>query len=303
MAYRILITGGTGFIGTELVNSRLALGDEIVILTRRPQYVTQYWQGKVHAITQCEHIQRPIDLLINLAGAGISDKRWSKQRKQVLRDSRIALSEQLYTWALRSKQHFKQVISASAVGFYAPKEAQLIDENQPQGTGFASNLCADWEQTMQPFQQLTDALCIIRSGIVLGRTGGMLSRLWRPFRLGLGGTLASGKQYMPWIHIDDEIAAINFLIQHQQAGTFNLCAPNPVSNAYFTQSLAKKLKRPALLPIPKTLLELIFAEMSCLLLDSHRAIPKNLQQQGFTFQYTELDKALNHLLKKKSGLF
>lgn len=289
---RILITGGTGFIGQGLVDKWIKDNHEVIVLTRRSNWVKTRWSDKVKAVSDAHEVSDSIDILVNLAGEGIADKPWTKKRKQQLRASRIDLTQNLVAWAKQTKQQFKQVVSGSAVGVYGDCGEQIVDESFSVANDFAALLCADWEQAATELRALSEHFCIVRTGVVLGAGGGMISRLWLPFKLGLGGRIGSGKQYLPWIHLDDERRAIEFLIQNKADGIYNLCAPNPVTNQTFTDSLAKVLKRPAFLPIPTVGVNLIFGEMGGLLLASQRVMPKNLQQLGFEFEYSQIDEAL-----------
>lgn len=294
---RVLITGGTGFIGQGLVDTWLAEKHEIIILTRRPNWVKTRWNDEVKAVSDVSDITDSIDILVNLAGEGIADKPWTKKRKQQLRASRIDLTQNLVVWAKKTKQQFKQVISGSAVGIYGDCGEQIVDESfsVANDNDFAAKLCADWEAAATELKAFSEHFCIVRTGVVLGAGGGMIGRLWLPFKLGLGGRLGSGKQYLPWIHLDDERKAIEFLIQNKADGIYNLCAPNPVSNQELTNFLAKTLKRPAFLPIPSLAINLLFGEMGSLLLASQRVMPKHLQQLGFEFDYPEIEHALQQI--------
>lgn len=295
MAKKILITGGTGFIGQGLVEKWLLEGHEVFVLTRRPKWAQERWKSKIVAISDVNDITQPIDVLVNLAGEGIADKPWSEKRKRLLRQSRIDLTNNLVAWAKNTGQSFNQVISGSAVGFYGQDNGCELDENSLLGKGFAAELCHDWEQAAHKLSDFSQQLCIIRTGVVLGAGGGMMARLALPFKLGLGGRIGSGHQYLPWIHIDDERRAIDFLISNQISGTYNLCAPNPVTNLSFTKKFAKVLKRPAILPIPSWAIKRLLGEMGGLLLDSQRVVPNHLQEKGFKFLYSDIEQALTEL--------
>lgn len=234
-------------------------------------------------------------MLVNLAGEDIADKPWSEKRKRLLRQNRIDLTNNLVVWAKNTGQSFNQVISGSAVGFYGQDNGCELDENSSVGKGFAAKLCDDWEQAAHKLSEFSQQLCIIRTGVVLGASGGIMARLALPFKLRLGGRIGSGNQYLPWIHIGDERRAINFLISNQISGAYNLCAPNPVTNLAFTKIFAKVLKRPAILPISFWVIKKLLGEMGDLLLDSQRVVPTHLQEKGFRFLYSDIEQTLTEL--------
>lgn len=300
MSKRILITGGTGFIGSRLVDDWLQQDHQIVVLSRRPQWVEQRWQGRVRACDSLAQLNEPFDWLINLAGEGIADGRWSQARKQVLRRSRIDLTRQLLEWAQRSEQHFQLVMSGSAVGFYGSyvndeQQGKAFTEQQAEGQGFAAQLCRDWENIAAEFSRLSDRLVLLRTAVVFGPQGGMLKRLWLPFRLGLGGVIGQGEQVLSWIHLEDYCRAVHHLCHTQVQGAVNMTAPKAVTNREFTQALCRELKRPALAPLPTWLATLLFGEMSELLLSGQRVQPQVLLGQGFQYHYTEAHQALKDI--------
>ncbi|MDO6681603.1 TIGR01777 family oxidoreductase [Oceanobacter sp. 5_MG-2023] len=296
MSKRILITGGSGFIGSRLVNGWLAEGYEIAVLTRRPDWVVKRWAGRVMAVNDLYQLVGPFDWLVNLAGEGIADQRWSHSRKQALRESRIGVTNRLAEWAIQTGRRFDVVASGSAIGVYGALSGtaaqQTVAETSPAGEDFAAQLCADWEQAAHPLFALSRRSLILRTGVVLGEQGGMLKRLWTPFSLGLGGRIGSGKQYLSWIHIEDYLAALNHLLASEAEGIVNMTAPEAVTNRDFTRVLATCLKRPALLPMPAAVARIVFGEMADLLLKGQRVLPLQLQEQAFSYRYTTLSEAL-----------
>ncbi|SNR79711.1 TIGR01777 family oxidoreductase [Pseudomonas segetis] len=295
----ILLTGGTGLIGQGLCHYWAAKGHQLSVWSRRPDQVKALCGYSVRGVARLEELKdQSIDAVINLAGAPIADKPWSTARKALLRDSRIALTEQLITWLAQREQKPGVLISGSAVGWYGDGGDQVLTEESPQmSDDFASRLCADWESAALQAQALGIRVVLVRTGLVLAADGGMLKRLLLPFRLGLGGRIGSGKQWMPWVHLSDQIALIDFLLQHQQAsGPYNACSPHPVRNGEFTYELGHALNRFTVLPVPGFLLRAGLGEMSILLLGGQRAQPKRLTDLGFEFRFIHLDVALTDLL-------
>jgi uncharacterized protein (TIGR01777 family) len=234
----------------------------------------------------------------NLAGAPIADRLWTRKRKALLWASRITLTEQLLAWLQQRQQKPRVLLSGSAVGWYGDGGERELHEDSPQITDdFGAQLCGAWEETAQRAEALGIRVVLVRTGLVLAADGGFLARLLPPFRFGLGGPVGDGRQWMPWIHIADQIALIEFLLQQEQAsGPYNACAPEPVRNADFARALGRVLHRPALLPAPAFLLRMALGELAGLLLGGQRALPVRLQEAGFRFRFTDLDLALADLL-------
>jgi len=189
------------------------------------------------------------------------------------------------------------VVQASAVGYYGPCGNEIVTEEPPPGNDFLADVCVAWEASTAAVEAHGVRRPILRTGVVLSREGGALPRMLPPFKFGLGGPLGSGGQWFPWIHIRDEVRAIRFLIEHPEAhGPYNLCAPTPVTNAEFTKALGRVLNRPAFMPLPAFVLQLLFGDMATVLLDGQRAVPKHLQDAGFTFAFEQVEQALRDLL-------
>lgn len=298
-----LLTGGTGLIGTSVCRRLMAEGHNVTILTRSPERTSGLFGPMVTTVSRLADIaaDTPIDTVINLAGAPIADKRWSDTRKAELENSRIALTTQLVDWMAARTGKPACLISASAVGWYGNGgDAVLTEQSKVCSDDYAHRLCDAWEQAALTAEQRGIRVCLVRTGLVLAPAGGFLARMLPPFRLGLGGRIGSGRQYMPWIHLDDICALYLFLSQNNAAsGIFNGTAPTPVTNAEFTHTLARILSRPALLPVPAFVLRLALGEMSSLLLGGQRAVPEKARAAGFRFQYTELEHALRHVIQQQ----
>jgi uncharacterized protein (TIGR01777 family) len=296
---KILITGGTGFIGSALTRSLTGQGYEVTILSRNPGSVEKICGAGVNALKNLNQL-KPEDtyqVIINLAGAPIFDARWSDERKQVIRDSRINLTKQLIECMARMTVKPELLISGSAIGYYGDQGDTVLTEQSAPRPDFSQQLCADWENEAKKAEQSGVRVCLIRTGLVLGDGGGLLQRMLLPFHLGLGGRLGNGQQWMSWIHRQDWIAIARMMItDSSMQGAYNATAPNPVTNSEFTRTLAHCIKRPALLPVPAWMLKILLGEMSALVLGSQRVLPERLLAQGFKFQYTDLASALNHIL-------
>ena len=295
----ILLTGGTGLIGRGLCAYWHEQGHRLTVWSREPAKVAHLCGASVRGIARLEDLDgEQLDAVVNLAGAPIADRPWSRKRKALLWASRVELTEQLLAWLERREQRPAVLLSGSAVGWYGDGGDQPLREDmQPLGNDFAAQLCGAWEQAALGAQSLGMRVVLLRTGLVLAREGGLLGRLRLPFRLGLGGRLGDGLQWMPWIHIADQIALIDFLLQQPDAeGPYNACAPLPVRNAEFTKALGQVLSRPTWLPAPAFALRAGLGEMAELLLGGQRAVPSRLLDAGFSFRFTHLDVALADLL-------
>jgi len=294
----ILLTGGTGLIGRQLCRHWLTRGHRLTVWSRRPDKVTKLCGVQVRGIGRLEEIgPDPVDAVINLAGAPIVDRPWTHRRKAKLWSSRISLTETLLAWLESREQKPRVLISGSAVGWYGDGGERVLNEDSPPvSEDFASQLCIAWEETAQRAEAMGIRVVLIRTGLVLAAEGGFLSRLLLPFKLALGGPIGSGRQWMPWIHINDQIALIDFLLNQNDArGPYNACAPEPVRNREFAKTLGSVLHRPAILPMPAFALRVGLGELSLLLLGGQRAMPTRLVAAGFTFQFTDLRAALDDL--------
>ena len=240
---------------------------------------------------------RTFDAVINLAGEPIVDAHWSRQRKQVLRGSRIGLTEKLVQCIAAAKQKPAVLLSGSAVGYYGDGGDEELDETSSAGNDFAAQLCIDWEEAALAAEKHSVRVCLLRTGLVLSNSGGLLGKMLLPFKLGLGARLGSGRQWMSWIHIEDYVEQVQRLLHDDQMrGPFNMTAPQPVTNAEFTRTLAKSLHRPAFLLVPAPALRLAMGERAALLLEGQRVLPAKLGAAGGQFRYPDLAGALNDLL-------
>lgn len=290
-----LITGATGFIGSALCSRLQSLGHGLTVLSRSRDRAIDCCGGNVRSVERLSELQNTeqFDAIVNLAGEPVADRRWSAGRKQLLRESRISLTEQLCSFVQRADKKPALLISASAVGFYGDQGDHVLDEQSDAVNDFPHQLCRDWEQAALALEPAGLRVCILRIGLVVGDGGGFLKKMRLPFKWGVGGTLGDGEQWMSWVHRDDLIAMILFLMEHEVLnGVFNATAPHPVTNAQFTQLLGQQFARPASLPIPAGLLQLLCGEMSTLLLGGQRVMPLRLQRAGFNFQYEHLPEAL-----------
>lgn len=302
-----LITGGTGLIGGALVSSLVADGHTVTVLSRSPQKHQSSLPAGVHVVkwdgvspAGWGHLVNGVDAVVNLAGEGIADGRWSEERKQRILHSRVSAGKALVE-AMRSAEKKPAVlIQSSAVGYYGVGDDTPLPESSAPGGDYLSQVCFDWEASTAGVEALGVRRAVIRTGIVLSTKGGAFPKLLLPFYFFAGGPIGNGRQYFPWIHIDDQVRAIRFLIENESArGVFNLAAPNPPTNKEFVQKLGKAMGRPALLPVPAFVLKIVFGEMSTVLLDGQRAVPQALEQAGFTFAYPEAVAAVRDILKQK----
>lgn len=292
----ILITGGTGFIGTPLISRLLKAGHTLTVLSRSPRseaMTTVKWLTSLEALSE----DLDFDAVINLAGQPIMSQRWSASVKQQLVESRVDLTRKLVERLSRSARKPRVLISGSAIGIYGDHGDEPIVETSSCQGGFGHSLCADWEAAALQAEALGIRVCLVRTGLVVGRQGGFLKDLIRPFSLGLGGRLGSGQQWMSWIHLEDEIGIIQFLLDMPSAhGAFNLTAPQPVTNQTFTAALAARLRRPAWLHLPEWLLRVMLGERSELLLESAKVLPERIEGLGYRFVHPTLDSALRAVM-------
>ena len=296
---RILITGATGLIGNKLVRYWQDK-HELISLTRDASNAKNKLGAGVEIVDSISAVNfSTLDAVVNLAGEPIVGKRWSDKQKNVLCQSRWQLTEQISEAINKAETAPKVFISGSAIGYYGRQQHQRIDEEYPHPyPEFSHQLCEKWEQLALAAQSEATRVCLLRTGVVLAKDGGALQKMLPAFKLGLGGRIADGSQYMSWIHIDDMVKLIDFLIQHPTlTGAFNATAPMPVTNADFSKTLASVLNRPCLLPMPAMALKLMLGEMADLLLTGQCVIPANLTKAGFEFTYPELEPALRALLK------
>lgn len=298
---RIFITGGTGLIGRQLCRALLAEGHELTVLSRNPASVPAKCGAGVHALASLAQWQpgQTFDAVINLAGEPIVDARWSVQRKQMLWDSRVMLTEELVRRIAAAEYKPGVLLSGSAVGYYGNRGDATLDEAADAGKNFAAQLCKAWEDAARVAESVGVRVCLLRTAPVLSNDGGMLGKMLPAFRLGLGARLGDGKQWMSWVHMQDYVAMVLRLLHDPHAaGPYNMAAPQPVTNAEFTRTLAATLHRPALFVAPALLLELGMGERASLLLEGQRVLPRKMEAAQYRFAFTNLADALHDLLGK-----
>lgn len=302
----VLITGGTGLIGRALCKALIKRGDRAVVLSRNPELAKgmpagvelRRWDGRT--ASGWEDLVNQVDAIVNLAGENIASGRWTAERKQRIRKSRLDVGKSVVDAIAMADRKPRVLIQASATGFYGPHGSEIVTERTPAGDDFLAHLAAEWEESTAPLEAIGVRRAIIRTGIVLSTKGGALPRMMFPFRFFAGGTLGSGKQWMPWIHMADEIGAILFLLDDEGAsGPFNLSAPEPVTNEEFTKALGRAMGRPAFMRIPAFALKLLLGEMATVVLDGQRAIPERLLDAGYRFEFASLAPALQDLIGGK----
>ena len=296
---RVLVTGASGLIGSSVCDALLARGDEVVGLTRdteraRSTNPTLTW----HAWNPT--LERPpadalegVDGVINLIGEAIN-QRWTDEAKRRIRDSRIQATRNLVQAISAAEPRPKVLISQSAVGYYGDRGDAIVDEDTPAGSGFDSEVCVDWEAEAREAERAGLRVVVTRSGLILDRRGGLLKQLLPPFKLGLGGPIAGGNQYMPWIHIDDEAGILLWALDDDRvSGTINATAPQPVTNRELSRTLGRVLGRPAIVPVPKLALSAILGgELADTASGGQRVIPRRAVDLGYVFRYRELEPAL-----------
>lgn len=294
---RILLTGATGLIGTALVDLWQQY-HQITVLTRSVSKAQQKLDSAITMVTSLDQVDfNQIDVVVNLAGEPIAGKRWSESQKKRICQSRWQLTEELVGLIQQATTPPHTLLNASAVGFYGRQSSESIDESyQSYYPEFSHDVCARWENLANRAKSASTRVCIVRIGIVLAPQGGALAKMLPAFKIGLGGRIGNGEQYMSWIHLEDLTAAFDFLLTHAELqGVFNGTSPMAVSNKQWTKLLAERLARPALLPMPAVLVKVLFGEMADLLLFGQNVYPKNLLDAGFLFKYNQLRAALQAL--------
>jgi uncharacterized protein len=299
---RILISGGTGMIGTALMGSLLADRHQVWVLTRNPETsrlpkgVTALgWDGRTSA--GWGEVVNEVDAVVNLVGERLSKWPWTKEQKQRFFDSRVEGGGALVEAIKAASRRPKVLIQASGVNYYGPHDKAPVTEADGPGNDFLAELCKAWEASTEPVEGLGLRRVIIRSAIVLSARDGILPIMLFPVKAFVGGPLGSGRQGLPWIHLEDEVAAIRFLLENQSAsGAYNLASPVPISSAQFTRAAAKTLHRPYWLPVPAFAMRLILGGMSTLVLDGLYLQPSRLQELGFSFRFSDMEAALRDLL-------
>ncbi len=300
---RIIITGGTGLIGRALGRSLASDSHEVIILSRSPECAPDFAADRIQvarwdarSAQGWAELADGADAIVNLAGAPLN-RRWTPRYKRIIRESRLNAGRAVVEEVEQASTRPRVVIQASGIGYYGPRGDETITEEAGPGSGFLGRTAVAWEASTAPVEELGVRRAIIRSGVVLSTDGGALPLMMLPFRFFVGGALGDGDQWLPWIHIDDEVRAIRFLIQEPAArGPFNLSAPDLVTNAEFGRTLGRVMGRPALLRVPAFALRLILGEMSTVVLEGQRVVPARLKQLGSNFRFTSLEEALRDVI-------
>lgn len=296
---KILVSGSTGLVGKALIKSLTTDGHEAVRLVRRepsPGALEIEWhpnQGRIDS----QQLER-LDAVVHLAGESIAAGRWSEERKRSIRESRTK-GTSLLSESLASLSHPPAVfLSASAIGYYGNRGDELLKESSAPGNDFLAEVCVEWEASTKAAVEKGIRTVFARFGVILDSDGGALAKMLTPFRMGIGGKVGDGKQWMSWITLEDVVAALRFLISHESiSGPVNIVAPNPVTNAEFTRTLGRTLSRPTIFPMPAFGARLAFGEMAdALLLSSQKVKPSVLEDKGFRFSWPTLEPALKHVL-------
>ena len=293
---QILLTGGTGFIGSALIDDLVGSGHQVIVYTRQ----SPADRPACRYIQQLESLGSDVrlDAVINLAGASLAGQRWTQAYKREIFSSRLDTTAALVA-LLQRLQHKPQVLlSASAIGFYGHHGDDMLDENAAVTPGFSQNLCAQWEDAARQAAGLGIRVCLLRFGVVLDRDGGAMLQMARPFQFGVANWLGDGHQWLSWVHRQDVVAAIRFLLEHEElSGPFNVTAPHPVTSRGFCAAMKKHRRTLITAPVPAAVMRLLVGQMAEeLLLNGQRVIPSALQSAGFRFSFSELDEALSDIL-------
>ncbi|MFL7893761.1 MAG: TIGR01777 family oxidoreductase [Anaerolineales bacterium] len=306
----ILIIGGSGLLGRALTDLLVEHGDHITILSRNPDHVSfptgvqvAKWDGRT--TTGWESLVEVMDVVVNLAGHRISGnhlgeivfKRWTSKEKTLILSSRVDTGHAIVQAIQNAKHKPEVLLQASAVGYYGPRGNEELDEDAPSGNDFISDVCRQWEASTEKVVEWGIRRVVMRIGLVFTAHEGFLPVMTLPFRLFVGGKMGDGEQYLSWIHIKDTVMSMRFLIDNGAGGIYNLSAPSPVTNAQFSKLAGRFLHRPNYLPLPEFVLKLIMGEKATLALHGQRVIPRHLVEAGYSFQFPELEAALESLLQ------
>jgi uncharacterized protein (TIGR01777 family) len=302
---RVLVTGASGFLGSAVSDALLARGDEVVGLTRDPERArssnpTVGWHGwNATSERPPATALEGVDAVVNLIGEPI-DQRWTDQAKQRIRDSRERATRNLVDALSGAEPRPRVLVSQSAVGYYGDRGDAIVDESTEPGTTFDAGVCVAWEAAARSAEELGMRVAIIRTGLVLDPEHGLLKQLLPPCRLGLGGPIAGGRQYMPWIHVDDWVRLVLWVLDgDDHTGVYNASAPNPVTNAELSKALGRALGRPAVLPVPKFAMKTRFgSELGEVVTGGQRAVPRRAVDGGFEFAHPEVEPAFRSLLRR-----
>ncbi|HJS51651.1 MAG TPA: TIGR01777 family oxidoreductase [Pyrinomonadaceae bacterium] len=298
---RILITGASGLIGTSLQRSFDEKGYEMLLASRSEPKSERDIQWNADTGFAKEDLPRleGLDAAIHLAGESISALRWTDEKKKAIRDSRVHGTRTMIETFAQLEKKPKVFISASAIGFYGDRGDDEVTETSAAGDTFLSDVSKEWESESRRAEDMGIRTVLLRNGIVLSKEGGALATMMTPFKLGVGGVVGSGKQWMSWVSLDDVVGIVNYALENENLrGAINVASPNPVTNEEFTKTLGEVLYRPTFLPLPEFAVNLVFGEMGdALLIDSTKVIPKRLLDAGYKFKYPEIKPALENAVK------
>jgi uncharacterized protein (TIGR01777 family) len=301
---RAIITGGTGLIGRALAADLAADGHDVIVLGRSPARVTGLPQGvraqgwDARSAKGWGNLADGADAIVNLVGESLASGRWTAERKQRIRESRISGGLAVVDAVRAAAKKPQVVVQSSGIGYYGPRGDEQITEEDTAGGDFLAQVCVDWENSTAALDGMGIRRPIIRSAVVFSNDALAFKRMVLPFKLFVGGPVGGGKQWLPWIHVADEVGAVRFLIEHPEAnGPFNLCAPEPVTNCDFGRTLGTVIHRPSIMPLPGFALRAVFGELAAVLLDGQRAVPERLLQLGYTFRFPKLVDALQDLFE------
>jgi uncharacterized protein (TIGR01777 family) len=293
---KVLITGASGLVGTELQKSFTEKGYELLLASRKESTDDKHIQWSIEeGFTDPEKLEG-VDVVVHLAGENVSGLRWTDEKKKAIRDSRILGTRNVVDAMSKLKKKPHTFIASSAIGFYGERGEEEVTESSAAGDNFLAGVCKEWEAESRRAEDAGIRTVLLRTGIVLSKDGGALSTMLLPFKMGVGGVVGSGKQWMSWISMEDEIAVINYAIENENIrGAVNAVSPNPVTNHDFTKTLGEVLYRPTFLPLPEFAVSMIFGEMGdALLLASTKVMPKRLEDAGFEFMYPNLKVAIEN---------
>lgn len=301
----LVVAGGTGFLGKKLTGEMVRRGHSLTVLTRSPQRLASsvnlravQWDAETDG--PWRHVIDSADAVINLTGELIAGKRWTKKQKDVVLNSRVRSTRALVAAIERSLKRPSTLINVSAVGYYGNVPQGDVTERSPGGIDFLAGVCAQWEAEAYKTEKLGVRVLTPRLGVILAADGGALQRLAMPFRLFVGGYLGTGRQWFPWVHIDDVVNAFLFLLEQTACvGPVNIAAPEPVTMKEFTEVLGRVMHRPSWTAVPSFVLRVVLGEMSEMLLTGQRVVPRKLLDAGFEFRYANLERALSDLLSNE----
>ena len=295
---KVLISGASGLVGAALSKRLRAAGDEVKTLSRGGRHGVAWDPATGEFDAQALNAWGGPEAVVHLAGESIAARRWNEEQKQRIRESRVPATQKLCQSLARLNSPPRIFLCASAVGIYGSRGDEVLTEDSAPGGDFLSSVAVDWEKSCTPMENAQARVVHLRFGMILAREGGALPKLLRLFRLGLGGKLSTGQQWVSWVALEDVLGAIEFALREPVQGALNVVAPNPVTNADFTRHFARAVHRPALIPAPRLGLRVALGEMAdALLLASQRALPQRLLESGFKFKHPDLPGAFEAILR------